>query len=108
MRAGHEHRRERQPQRLGKACEQPAVVAPENVLIRVGASPALPVTLSLSRRFRQHRGLEWLGDQPLVLEGEDLPHGLIRHRQPAVLVGGRASTSVEVLGRLGHLPTVGG
>ena len=69
--AGHEQSPERQPQR-SRAGEHPAVVAPDDVALDVGAALAIPVALAGARRLGQHRRLQHNRARALDLEWEAL------------------------------------
>ena len=99
--AGHQHHPERQP-RLLEGREHPALVRPDDVLLRVGAAPAVDAALAGSGRFGQRERVQRLDPQRVGLEREDLPHRLLRQRQPALGVGGRDRPIVKVLRRQRH------
>jgi len=88
VRPGHEQCPERPPQRP-RTGEHPAVVAPDDPVLDVGAALAVPVTLPLARRLGQHQGLQ-------------------RERRTAGLQIGRARPRGAALGRLGDRHATGG
>jgi hypothetical protein len=99
--ARHEHHPERQP-RLLEGREHPALVRPDDVPLRVGAAPAVDASLAGPGRLGQRERVQRLDPQRAGLEREDLPHRLLRQRQPALGIGGRDDPMVEVLRRWCH------
>jgi hypothetical protein len=81
--------------------EQPPPVRPDHVLERALTAPAIGFVDAepgpLLQRRRQQRA-----DAQVALERERIPVLHRRHRQPAVRVGGRQRTRVQLLRGLGH------